>query len=126
MTWMNRWDVQDAHEHYALRAEQLPNYFVAASVLHELMVWTDENSDGWPYWNKPSNAAKRLQEHLGGWRRRYIDDRDAEDLTAEELADAVRPVKAFLTRTANANAGRYPDHKESALNVRAWITEMTA
>jgi hypothetical protein len=97
---MNRWDVEDALRHYTERPFNntvQPNAVTAAIALAGLMEWTDDNSDGWPYWTKPSNAAKRLQEYLSGWRKRYVDGDDA-DLSDAELTAMLRPVKAFLTR----------------------------
>lgn len=124
MTWMNRFDIEEAYEYYDGRSIMLPNYFAAASILHELMDWTDQNSDGWPYWQKPSRAASRLMDHLSGWRRRHIDNRreDGADLTVDELDAALKPIKAFLTRTANAHPSS--SHAGTALQLRAYIVEM--
>lgn len=97
MTWMNKWDVEDALHFYVVRSDVFPNARKASIVLARLMDWTDENSDGWAYWNKPSNAAKRLQEYLSGWRKRYVDGDDT-DLTDAELTAMLKPVKAFYTR----------------------------
>ena len=95
--WMNRFDIEEAHRFYDIAGEHFPNGYAAAEALDQLMVWTDNNSDGWPYWSKPSNAAKRLQEWLSGWRKRYVAG-DMTDLTDAELSAMLRPIKAFLTR----------------------------
>lgn len=97
MSWMNQWDVEDALRFYVATEDTFPNGAKAAEALQYLMDWTNDNSDGWPYWSKPSNAAKRLQEWLSGWRQRYTRN-DTTDLTDAELSAMLRPVKAFLTR----------------------------
>lgn len=89
MSFYNRHDIADA----VWRYEDMPNAGQAARTLERLADWTDHNSDGWPYWSKPSNAAKRLVELL-----QSVDRYDPVDFTAEDLAVALRPVKAFLTR----------------------------
>ena len=63
-----------------------------------LVDWTNDNSDGWPYWAKPSNASKNLQHailaELRDVRSGWVND----DLDPEELGKLLRPIKAFLTR----------------------------
>lgn len=89
--WMNEYDVQDAVNRFG--QAETPNLATGAQALYDLMNWTNRNSDGWPYWNKPSRAAKSLMEML------HAADRfDPQDVTAADLAKALRPVKAFLTR----------------------------
>lgn len=100
MSWMNRFDVDDACEIVARETEhgnEFPNLVRAVETLSNLVRWTDENSDGWPYWPKPSRAAKTLQE--------VVQSRTAargcillEDISDTDLTRALRPVKAFLTR----------------------------
>jgi hypothetical protein len=70
----------------------------AARKLASLVDWTNDNSDGWPYWSKPSTASKKLQHailsELDSIRRGFTNP----DLDPEELGKLLRPVKAFLTR----------------------------
>jgi hypothetical protein len=88
---MNRWDVDEAAERFT---DETPNLQRGARVLVRLVNWTDSNSDGWPYWQKPSNAASKLMEHLESAKRTY----EPTDLTDAELTKALTPIKAFLTK----------------------------
>lgn len=124
---MNGWDVTEALEHYdgpQHDTTHLPNYRTAAVILAALVDWTNTHSDGWAYWQKPSNASKRLQAILAPWRTRYMDG-DNEDLDHDTLVNIVKPIKAFLTRTS----GQYDqEHHDSAIALRddiATIIERT-
>ncbi len=86
MLFMNRWDIEDAVRQHA----DDPILGPASRTLHNLMEWTDNNSDGWPYWPKPCRAAKRLQE--------LFQLRRVDPVTVEEYKAALRPIKAFRTR----------------------------
>lgn len=95
MTWMNEYEIDEALRFTA--RNELWYLRKGAEILSRLRDWTNENSDGWPYWQKPARAANRLMELLEKARR---DDRrgDAEDITEAELRKALSPIKAFLTR----------------------------
>jgi hypothetical protein len=74
---------------------ELPVLRKGAEVLSKLRDWTNQNSDGWPYWQKPSRAADKLMTLIHDaelWRP------GAHDITEEQLKAAFRPIKAFLTR----------------------------
>jgi hypothetical protein len=89
--WMNEYDIEDALN----RTPEGTNLERGAQILYRLKNWTNENSDGWPYWQKPSKAAKKLMELL------YWADRSArysEDCTEADLKSALVPIKSFLTR----------------------------
>lgn len=95
MTWMNEYDIEEALRFTAIN--ELPNLRRGAEVLSNLKEWTNDHSDGWPYWQKPARAANRLMEHLekatrDGYRG------EAKDVTDAELKKALAPIKAFLTR----------------------------
>ena len=90
--WMNEWDVQDMR----LRlhdTDNCPNLRDGADTLFRLMAWTNQNSDGWPYWQKPARAAARLMDLL-----QAADRFDPQDCTEAELKKAYTPIKSFLTR----------------------------
>lgn len=94
---LNEYDVADVHA-YLQDRDDLPNLRKAASVQRLLVLWTNDVSDGWPYWRKPSNASGRLQERLAlVLHDRYRTD-DHTDLTEAELRSLLAPIKAFLTR----------------------------
>jgi hypothetical protein len=92
MTWMNEYDVGDAYDAYAER-DDLPNLAVAVVALSDLVTWTNRNSDGWPYWQKPSRAASKLQGLI-----QSVDRWHPKDLARDDVKRAITPIKAFLTR----------------------------
>lgn len=105
MTWLNEHEVDEMYDRLDTAHPPVPNLTTAASILDALVAWTNANSDGWPYWNKPSQAAQTLQEMLQdrSYAIRFGQDRDGTaledlDLSPEMLNKALRPIKAFLTR----------------------------
>ena len=102
--WMNEYDVEDACAMWANH----PTLGPATQTLRNLVDMTNHNSDGWPYWKKPANAAKKLMELIQtatntkrGWGR--YDTRDFKDPTAAEIRKAYAPIKAFITRMGGGN-----------------------
>lgn len=99
--WMNEYEITDIQSR--VDEDEFPNLANAAHILAALVDWTNSNSDGWPYWKKPSQAANRLMDllHERDYAIQFGYHRDGSpltDLTDEELAKALRPIKAFLTR----------------------------
>ena len=94
MMFMNEYEITEAQ---TIFSEETPNLKRAAHTLALLMEWTNQNSDGWPYWAKPTRAAAKLmnivQSHT--YHARFG---DVEDVSEKELAQAISPIKAFLTR----------------------------
>lgn len=91
------------NEHDALEAtirfdDETPNLRDAAATLWRLVEWTNANSDGWPYWSKPSTASKRLQQVLHEETRRYYRGEGIEDISDAALKSLLTPIKSFLTR----------------------------
>ena len=111
MSWMNEHDVEDCvallHEFEQRSGAEYPNLIAGAETLQRLVRWTNRNSDGWPYWKKPSDAAKRLQDHLWNIRRLYIDDQ-LQDLTEAELKRCYTPIKTFLTKQGADHEAVFP------------------
>lgn len=99
--WMNEYDIEDA---LRLTARfELPNARRGAEILSRLKDWTNNNSDGWPYWQKPSKAADKLMTALTA----AIDASrrsDNVDMTEAELQKALTPIKSFLTRQGVAHS----------------------
>lgn len=91
--WMNEYDIKEAVRRFG---EETPNLQRGAQVLSNLMDWTNNNSDGWPYWQKPSRAAAKLMDRV----QSAIGSRPSTiaDITTAELTAALSPIKAFLTR----------------------------
>lgn len=97
MKFMNEYDMQRASAQYGEHALLGP----ATQTLRNLAEWTNNNSDGWCYWPKPCRAAAKLMELIerdGTSKYRFDDER--EDVTAAELAAALRPIKSFRTKHA--------------------------
>ena len=94
---LNESDIEEA-QYKASEDIHRPNLQQAVLTVARLMEWTNANSDGWAYWEKPSNASNNLQtainrRYFGAWNNRIKDD-----LTASELKSAYTPIKSFLTR----------------------------
>lgn len=107
MRYMNDFDIDQALLRYA--GPGTPNRMVAARAICRLAVWANNNSDGWAYWPKPVRAAAKLMDLLEGDGTNDAFRRLREtDATDAELAAALRPVKAFLTRQGVAHSTIIP------------------
>jgi hypothetical protein len=91
--WMNEYDIEDALTRFT---DETPNLKRGAQILDTLKEWTNANSDGWPYWKKPSNAARKLMDLVGA--ARGSSPYTIADITEAELKAALTPIKSFLTR----------------------------
>lgn len=96
MTWMNEWDIEEALRLTAMR--ELPNLRRGAETLARLKDWTNENSDGWPYWPKPGRAANKLMELLEAATSEWHQRLEVSDVSEAQIRAAIAPIKAFLTR----------------------------
>lgn len=92
MTWMNEHEITEAWR----RLADDPVVGPAVQTLANLVDWTNSNSDGWPYYRGPANAASSLMTLVQA--RMYNLPASAIEVTAETVAKALRPVKAFRTR----------------------------
>ena len=84
--WMNRHEIELQRE----RRDPATALGKAARVLHALMEETDNHSNGWDYWARPSRAAEPLMK--------LLQRNDAQGASDAELQAALRPVRSFLTR----------------------------
>lgn len=91
MVFMNEYEIEETFARF--NRGETPVLAEGATCLYRLMGWTNENSDGWPYWSKPSRAAQKLQTLL-----QSPDRFDPQDVTPAALKAACTPIKAFLTR----------------------------
>lgn len=103
--WMNEHEVGEMVRMLEDQSTEAPNLYAGARVLEALVDWTNSVSDGWPYWNPPSKAAKTLQQeiHDRSYAIRFGNDRDGTaledlDLSPAMLTKALKPIKAFLTK----------------------------
>jgi hypothetical protein len=95
-TWMNEDDILVAAARF--NKGETPNLGRGARILSRLMEWTNNNSDGWPYWMPPARAANRLMLILQRSTTAYYSGGLAEDITDAELRAVLSPIKTFLTR----------------------------
>lgn len=94
MIFMNTYEIDEA----VRRFDRDPVLGPAARTLRNLRDAANANSDGWAYWPKPCRAAAKLQEILyeATWRNEpWLDF----TVTDEDVRKALRPVKAFRTRS---------------------------
>lgn len=93
--WMNEYEIEDA---LRLTAHfELPIARRGAEILSRLKDWTNNNSDGWPYWQKPSRAADKLMTAIHSATQASYRG-DDKDMTEAQLKAALTPIKSFLTR----------------------------
>lgn len=100
--WMNEHEVERARELYADHAVLGP----ATATLAELVDWTNSNSDGWPYWRKPAQAAAQLMGLIGTMRDYDVRGAERADVTPEKYKAALRPLKSFRTRWFREHSGQ--------------------
>jgi len=93
MMFMNEWEIDNARAEY----QDHPVLGPATRTLASLRDAANANSDGWCYWPKPCNAARKLQELIQGDITSWHDPVRA-DATSAKLRAALSPVKAFRTR----------------------------
>ena len=105
MKFMNEYDRTGAIYRFA-RSGLVPNRLALAYVVDDLATWTDNHSDGWAYWPKPCRAAAKAIALIESTAYPEYERREREDITAAELAAALRPIKAFLTRQGVSDADR--------------------
>jgi hypothetical protein len=119
MKYMNEYDLQRSRVLFTSTSK--PNRLAAALVIDRLRGWTDSVSDGWAYWSKPCKAASRLMDLCYPQTNADEDAMVRTDATDEELAAALRPVKALLTRYSKVPHGLHPDRMMATAADREWI-----
>lgn len=92
MTWLNEYEVQDAADRFG-HGQAGEALQCASLTLQALVQWTNESSDGWPYWRKPANAAKALCAIVGAALAPF-----SVVVSNDDVRKAQRPIKAFRTR----------------------------
>ena len=93
---MNEHEITEARSMAATL--ELANLYKGACVLANLRDWTNQNSDGWPYWAPPNRASQKLQAELARMRTDYFKWEGPKDITDSDLARLCTPIKSFLTR----------------------------
>ena len=96
-------------------AERFPNLARTAHTVRNLMRWTNNNSDGWAYWVKPSRAASKAIDALHAYNFARYGHGEQADLSDADYRKALAPIKAFMTRYNREHAAgehRYSDRIE--------------
>lgn len=95
--WLNEYEIEEMAQRYYQSGS--PEMRAATATLENLMHWTNRNSDGWPYWRKPAQAARKLCEMVYHHDMRLRFGRGEHAYaTPETLKAALKPIKAFRTR----------------------------
>jgi hypothetical protein len=110
---MNEDDIDEAVRRY----EPGSNRAYLTAVVSALRDWTNGNSDGWAYWSKPYRAANRAMALIESTTWEETMRREQEDATDAEVAAALRPIKAFLTREGVPH-GRVLPARQMGLTLR--------
>ena len=97
MRFMNDFDLDSARRRFT-RSGVVPNRLALVLVVDNLREWADDHSDGWAYWPKPARAADKAMSHIDSTAYPEYQRREDEDITDAQMKDAVRPIRAFLTR----------------------------
>lgn len=105
MYFFNEYEVNNAMRLTDRDRDMRPNNFKAAMILHRLMVWANNNSDGWAHWPKPMRSATQLAQLIAA-RTGHVrwEDHIEEDISNSELKRALVPIKSFLTRQGVAHS----------------------
>jgi hypothetical protein len=89
---MNQHDI----ELLAKNKHECPNVQKAVGLLYRLLLYVNQNSDGWAYWPIPSQASQPLQQLLKDRCGNLWYDTTG-TITNEELKKAVSPIKRMAT-----------------------------
>lgn len=96
MHFMNDYDIETAQ--YRFSQGGTPNREKVADIVAKLAEWTDDNSDGWAHWSKPSRAAAKAMDLIDPRTYDEIVEFEQNDCSDAEVTRAFAPIKAFLTR----------------------------
>lgn len=89
---------EDEIDQMLYRFDDETNLIEGARTLYRLKEWTNNNSDGWPYFSKPAQAAKGLMMMLTEADTSQRWGEPTKDVERSVLNATFRPIKAFLTR----------------------------
>jgi N12 class adenine-specific DNA methylase len=93
--WMNEGEIEEAVERFATHPVLGP----AARFLEAFKDQVNRNSDGWPYWKQPSQAAGQLMALLHGHLRAGMGAYPKlPEPTAADVQATMAPIKAFMTK----------------------------
>jgi hypothetical protein len=96
--WMNQGEIEWAAE----QQHACPHVRKGLRLLLRLMQAVNDQSDGWPYWAAPSQAAMKLQTLLQTAGNLNHGTRGT--ITAAQLKAAITPIRAMVTRQKRIQA----------------------
>jgi hypothetical protein len=103
---MNYYDIDTALRRFDPSAT--PNRAYLAQVVDAMQTYANTHSDGWAYWPKPARACARAFELIDGYTTPERIKQEEVDATDAEVAAALRPIKAFLTRQGERHENVLP------------------
>jgi hypothetical protein len=94
-SWMNGGEVEEAVYRFA----QDPILGPVTKFLHDFMEQVNDVSDGWHSWPLPARAASQLMDLIqSAPRGGFYDEYSPSSVTVQQVAKAMAPIKAFMTR----------------------------
>jgi hypothetical protein len=91
--WMNEYEIDEALDQFEYDTV-LSSACVTLSNLRDAV---NANSDGWPYWQAPAKAASKLMTLIQEAQRQERNGA-RHQLTSDQVAKAMVPIKSFRTR----------------------------
>ncbi len=89
--WMNRNDIEILNRNQ----HACPNVRKGVRLLYRLMQAVDAQSDGWPYWKAPAEAADKLMDLIRTAGNIWYDTRGT--ITDAQLKAAITPIRRMVT-----------------------------
>jgi hypothetical protein len=97
MVWLNEYDIDMLVDRFEDQTAA-PHVVKGVLALDRFRDWTNRNSDGWAYWKLPAKAADKLMDRLEEAQRQYRRGGLCEDMTPQQLAALLRPVRALMRK----------------------------
>lgn len=96
--WMNQSEIEWA----ASQRHECPNVRKGVHLLLRLMEAVNQQSDGWPYWKAPAQAAEKLMTLLQSVGNLQYGTHGT--ITAADLRKAITPIRSMVTRQKTIQA----------------------
>lgn len=90
--WFNQADIETLAENH----HDCPNVRKAVKLLHALMESVNEQSDGWPYWKAPAQAASQLMQLIQNAGKTWHGTVTG-TISDADLKKAITPIRRFAT-----------------------------
>jgi hypothetical protein len=97
MVWLNEYDIDMLVDRFEDQTAA-PHVVKGVLALDRFRDWTNRNSDGWAYWKLAAKAADKLMDRLEEAQRQYRRGGLCEDMSPQQLAALLRPVRALMRK----------------------------